>query len=309
MVNIDKNEVNKNINEAYENQTDKVKELFDSAKIKMETQDEEYKFKVNKTAAKKVYNLQRIIEKKKTENKEIEDSLDKKFNNMNDKLDLNSKNLDFIFTTVANKNDKEIELLNEINKSSNEANENNIQMLLEIREILESSLKNIKSFDEEEILLIQKQLESRIIELQEQIGNKVVNSNIRTQREISNIRDSLDRKIKEIQRLNEDNINEIRRELERTYKNNDKTLVKEFMEEKNTYLKELEEKDKQIRELNYKIYKYEDMLEKAEKRKARFNLFAPFYKHETIEEEDEEEPVVTSQILNFRDVRKNLDYC
>ena len=37
MVNIDKEKVNNNINEAYNNQTDKVKELLDSAKRNLDT--------------------------------------------------------------------------------------------------------------------------------------------------------------------------------------------------------------------------------------------------------------------------------
>ena len=105
----------------------------------------------------------------------------------------------------------------------------------------------------------------------------------------------LEQKISEIQNANDKKIVEMKEEIINYYKSESKYAVNTLLEERNQYLKELEEKDKHIRELNYKIYKYEEKLEKAEEKKGRFNILAPFYQKNI---EEEEQPVYTSQILN-----------
>ena len=61
MVNIDKEKINENINDAYNNQTEKVKELLESAKKNLSDQKEcLYDYTANKEKAKQLYKVNRF---------------------------------------------------------------------------------------------------------------------------------------------------------------------------------------------------------------------------------------------------------
>ena len=66
MENIDKEKINQNINDAYNNQTEKVKQLLESAKKNLADQKEcQYDYTANKDQAKQLYKVNRIVTKKK----------------------------------------------------------------------------------------------------------------------------------------------------------------------------------------------------------------------------------------------------
>ena len=66
--------------------------------------------------------------------------------------------------------------------------------------------------------------------------------------------------------------------------------------ERNAYLLELQEKDKQIRALNYKIYEFEEKLENEIAKREKVSLFTLFFKKKEVQEE---EPTYITQILNY----------
>ena len=64
MSNNEKEKINANIDNAYEKQTDKVRELFEFAKNRIETEEKkEKKLSVNDEKTKKTYKVKRLVKK------------------------------------------------------------------------------------------------------------------------------------------------------------------------------------------------------------------------------------------------------
>lgn len=293
MNNIDKEKINNNINEAYEKQSKKVKELLQSAKENLADQKEcTYNYVTNKEKANQLYKISRVVTKKKSNEAELENRLEDRFDKMNEKIDISSKNLNFIFENVTQNNNNVIKRVDEI-KENNEVLTNKLvkaqldteKSMLEGQNKVQETLLDSHASMENSIKMEQKESERRIIQAQGILEEKI--ESIKVQNE---------NKLQEIKEQNESQLEEIKEQIYKMYQKENKHAISTLLEERNAYMKELEEKDKEIRELNYKIYAYEEKLEKEIAKREKINIFASFFKKQAIQEE---EPVYTSQILNY----------
>lgn len=293
MNNIDKEKINNSINEAYEKQSEKVKELLQSAKESLADQKEcTYNYVTNKEKANQLYTISRVVTKKKSNEAELENRLEDRFNKMNEKIDISSKNLNFIFENVTQNNNNVIKRVDEI-KENNEVLTNKLlkaqldteKSMLEEQNKVQETLLDSHASMENSIKIGQKESERRIIQAQGILEEKI--EAIKVQNE---------NKLQEIKKQNESQLEEIKEQIYKMYQKENKHAISTLLEERNSYMKELEEKDREIRELNYKIYAYEEKLEKEKAKRERVSIFAPFFRKQTIQEE---EPVYTSQILNY----------
>lgn len=293
MNNIDKEKINNSINEAYEKQSEKVKELLQSAKKSLADQKEcTYNYVTNKEKANQLYTISRVVTKKKSNEAELENRLEDRFNKMNEKIDISSKNLNFIFENVTQNNNNVIKRVDEI-KENNEVLTNKLvkaqldteKSMLEEQNKVQETLLDSHASMENSIKIGQKESERRIIQAQGILEEKI--EAIKVQNE---------NKLQEIKEQNESQLEEIKEQIYKMYQKENKHAISTLLEERNSYMKELEEKDREIRELNYKIYAYEEKLEKEMAKRERVSIFAPFFRKQTIQEE---EPVYTSQILNY----------
>lgn len=293
MNNIDKEKINNSINEAYEKQSKKVKELLQSAKENLADQKEcTYNYVTNKEKANQLYKISRVVTKKKSNEAELENRLEDRFNKMNEKIDISSKNLNFIFENVTQNNNNVIKRVDEI-KENNEVLTNKLvkaqldteKSMLEGQNKVQETLLDSHASMENSIKMEQKESERRIIQAQGILEEKI--ESIKVQNE---------NKLQEIKAQNENQLEEIKTQIYKMYQKENKHAISTLLEERNSYMKELEEKDREIRELNYKIYAYEEKLEKEMAKRERVSIFAPFFRKQTIQEE---EPVYTSQILNY----------
>lgn len=293
MNNIDKEKINNSINEAYEKQSEKVKELLQSAKKSLADQKEcTYNYVTNKEKANQLYKISRVVTKKKSNEAELENRLEDRFNKMNEKIDISSKNLNFIFENVTQNNNNVIKRVDEI-KENNEVLTNKLvkaqldteKSMLEGQNKVQETLLDSHASMENSIKIGQKESERRIIKAQGILEEKI--EAIKVQNE---------NKLQEIKEQNESQLEEIKEQIYKMYQKENKHAISTLLEERNSYMKELEEKDREIRELNYKIYAYEEKLEKEMAKRERVSIFAPFFRKQTIQEE---EPVYTSQILNY----------
>ena len=293
MNNIDKEKINNSINEAYEKQSEKVKELLQSAKKSLADQKEcTYNYVTNKEKANQLYKISRVVTKKKSNEAELENRLEDRFNKMNEKIDISSKNLNFIFENVTQNNNNVIKRVDEI-KENNEVLTNKLvkaqldteKSMLEEQNKVQETLLDSHASMENSIKIGQKESERRIIQAQGILEEKI--EAIKVQNE---------NKLQEIKEQNESQLEEIKEQIYKMYQKENKHAISTLLEERNLYMKELEEKDREIRELNYKIYAYEEKLEKEMAKRERVSIFAPFFRKQTIQEE---EPVYTSQILNY----------
>lgn len=293
MNNIDKEKINNSINEAYEKQSEKVKELLQSAKESLADQKEcTYNYVTNKEKANQLYTISRVVTKKKSNEAELENRLEDRFNKMNEKIDISSKNLNFIFENVTQNNNNVIKRVDEI-KENNEVLTNKLvkaqldteKSMLEGQNKVQETLLDSHESMENSIKIGQKESERRIIQAQGILEEKI--EAIKVQNE---------NKLQEIKAQNENQLEEIKTQIYKMYQKENKHAISTLLEERNSYMKELEEKDREIRELNYKIYAYEEKLEKEMAKRERVSIFAPFFRKQTIQEE---EPVYTSQILNY----------
>lgn len=293
MNNIDKEKINNSINEAYEKQSKKVKELLQSAKENLADQKEcTYNYVTNREKANQLYKISRVVTKKKSNEAELENRLEDRFNKMNEKIDISSKNLNFIFENVTQNNNNVIKRVDEI-KENNEVLTNKLvkaqldteKSMLEGQNKVQETLLDSHASMENSIKMEQKESERRIIQAQGILEEKI--EAIKVQNE---------NKLQEIKEQNESQLEEIKEQIYKMYQKENKHAISTLLEERNSYMKELEEKDREIRELNYKIYAYEEKLEKEMAKRERVSIFAPFFRKQTIQEE---EPVYTSQILNY----------
>lgn len=293
MNNIDKEKINNSINEAYEKQSKKVKELLQSAKENLADQKEcTYNYVTNKEKANQLYKISRVVTKKKSNEAELENRLEDRFNKMNEKIDISSKNLNFIFENVTQNNNNVIKRVDEI-KENNEVLTNKLvkaqldteKSMLEGQNKVQETLLDSNASMENNIKIGQKESERRIIQAQGIIEEKIEAIKVQNQN-----------KLQEIKEQNESQLAEIKEQIYKMYQKENKHAISTLLEERNAYMKELEEKDREIRELNYKIYAYEEKLEKEMAKRERVSIFAPFFRKQTIQEE---EPVYTSQILNY----------
>ena len=157
--------------------------------------------------------------------------------------------------------------------------------MLEGQNKVQETLLDSNASMENNIKIGQKESERRIIKAQGILEEKI--EEMKAQNE---------NKLQEIKEQNESQLEEIKEQIYKMYQKENKHAISTLLEERNSYMKELEEKDREIRELNYKIYAYEEKLEKEMAKRERVSIFAPFFRKQTIQEE---EPVYTSQILNY----------
>lgn len=300
MENIDKEKINQNINDAYNSQTEKVKQLLESAKKNLADQKEcQYDYTANKDQAKQLYKVNRIVTKKKEEDKQKEDKIDEKFSKMDERLNVHSKNLDIIFESVAQNNNNQISALKEISNKQNKTSksigkamqeinaqkETNKQYSIEIKEGIQSYILEAKVETQNAILKGQKNLEETLL-------NKTLNM----ETNILNSQTALQSKIEEIQKENEIKLIQIKEAIINSYQTENKYAINSLVKERDSYIKELQEKDREIRELNYKIYTYEEKLEREIAKREKVSIFAPLFRKQV---EEEQQPTYISQILNY----------
>ena len=300
MENIDKEKINQNINDAYNSQTEKVKQLLESAKKNLADQKEcQYDYTANKDQAKQLYKVNRIVTKKKEEDKQKEDKIDEKFSKMDERLNVHSKNLDIIFESVAQNNNNQISALKEISNKQNKTSksigkamqeinaqkETNKQYSIEIKEGIQSYILEAKVETQNAILKGQKDLEETLL-------NKTLNM----ETNILNSQTALQSKIEEIQKENEIKLVQIKEAIINSYQTENKYAINSLVKERDSYIKELQEKDREIRELNYKIYTYEEKLEREIAKREKVSIFAPLFRKQV---EEEQQPTYISQILNY----------
>ena len=300
MENIDKEKINQNINDAYNSQTEKVKQLLESAKKNLADQKEcQYDYTANKDQAKQLYKVNRIVTKKKEEDKQKEDKIDEKFSKMDERLNVHSKNLDIIFESVAQNNNNQISALKEISNKQNKTSksigkamqeinaqkETNKQYSIEIKEGIQSYILEAKVETQNAILKGQKNLEETLL-------NKTLNM----ETNILNSQTALQSKIEEIQKENEIKLIQIKEAIINSYQTENKYAINSLVKERDSYIKELQEKDREIRELNYKIYTYEEKLEREIAKREKVSIFATLFRKKV---EEEQQPTYISQILNY----------
>lgn len=300
MENIDKEKINQNINDAYNSQTEKVKQLLESAKKNLADQKEcQYDYTANKDQAKQLYKVNRIVTKKKEADKQKEDKINEKFSKMDERLNIHSKNLDIIFESVAQNNNNQISALKEISNKQNKTSksigkamqeikaqkETNKQYSIEVKEGIQSYILEAKVETQNAFLEGQKNLEETLLNKTSNMENNILNSQT-----------ALQSKIEEIQKENEMKLDQIKEEIIKSYQTENKYAINSLVKERDSYIKELQEKDREIRELNYKIYTYEEKLEREIAKREKVSIFAPLFRKQV---EEEQQPTYISQILNY----------
>ncbi len=300
MENIDKEKINQNINDAYNSQTEKVKQLLESAKKNLADQKEcQYDYTANKDQAKQLYKVNRIVTKKKEADKQKEDKINEKFSKMDERLNIHSKNLDIIFESVAQNNNNQISALKEISNKQNKTSksigkamqeikaqkETNKQYSIEVKEEIQSYILEAKVETQNAFLEGQKNLEETLLNKTSNMENNILNSQT-----------ALQSKIEEIQKENEMKLDQIKEEIIKSYQTENKYAINSLVKERDSYIKELQEKDREIRELNYKIYTYEEKLEREIAKREKVSIFAPLFRKQV---EEEQQPTYISQILNY----------
>lgn len=300
MENIDKEKINQNINDAYNSQTEKVKQLLESAKKNLADQKEcQYDYTANKDQAKQLYKVNRIVTKKKEEDKQKEDKINEKFSKMDERLNIHSKNLDIIFESVAQNNNNQISALKEISNKQNKTSksigkamqeikaqkETNKQYSIEVKEGIQSYILEAKVETQNAFLEGQKNLEETLLNKTSNMENNILNSQTAFQS-----------KIEEMQKENEMKLDQIKEEIIKSYQTENKYAINSLVKERDSYIKELQEKDREIRELNYKIYTYEEKLEREIAKREKVSIFAPLFRKQV---EEEQQPTYISQILNY----------
>ena len=300
MENINKEKINQNINDAYNSQTEKVKQLLESAKKNLADQKEcQYDYTANKDQAKQLYKVNRIVTKKKEEDKQKEDKINEKFSKMDERLNIHSKNLDIIFESVAQNNNNQISALKEISNKQNKTSksigkamqeikaqkETNKQYSIEVKEGIQSYILEAKVETQNAFLEGQKNLEETLLNKTSNMENNILNSQT-----------ALQSKIEEIQKENEIKLDQIKEEIIKSYQTENKYAINSLVKERDSYIKELQEKDREIRELNYKIYTYEEKLEREIAKREKVSIFAPLFRKQV---EEEQQPTYISQILNY----------
>ena len=275
MINIDKEKMNESINEAYNNQTEKVKKLLESAKKNLAEQRQcPYDYSINKEKANKFHTISRVVTKKKENENRIENNINSKFAEMSAKLDINSKNLDFIFNNVT---------------------ENNKKTEIEIKNIIQENILNEQEKIANKVSEGQNKLEEIVLDYNSSMKNNILNGQKQVEEKMIKVQGELEKRINKLQEQNEQTLLQMKQEILQSYQKENKHDINTLLEERNSYLKELQEKDRKIRELNYKIYEYEEKLEKEIAKREKLSIFAQFFRKQEVQEEVE----YTSQILNY----------
>ena len=300
MENIDKEKINQNINDAYNSQTEKVKQLLESAKKNLADQKEcQYDYTANKDQAKQLYKVNRIVTKKKEEDKQKEDKIDEKFSKMDERLNVHSKNLDIIFESVAQNNNNQISALKEISNKQNKTSKSIGKAMQEINAQKETNKQysiEIKEGIQSYILEAKVETQNAILEGQKNLEETLLNKTLNMETNILNSQTALQSKIEEIQKENEIKLVQIKEAIINSYQTENKYAINSLVKERDSYIKELQEKDIEIRELNYKIYTYEEKLEREIAKREKVSIFAPLFRKQV---EEEQQPTYISQILNY----------
>ena len=302
MENINKKKINENIEEAYKYQTDKVKELLQSAKDNLADLKEcPYDYITKKEKANQFHNISRVITRKKENENRIEKNMNEKFLEMNQKLDINSKNFDFIFKHITENEQQEIELLQ---NTMQQHKEETSKVLHKIKR-LEKQNANRNTYMMQKAEDMQKHIEQSQAEIMHEITDNFLDSNQKMQnniliyqqettRKMMSLESQIENKINELQKHHEINLKQMKEEIEQMYQQENKHAINTLLEERNNYLKELEEKDNEIRQLNYKIYQYEEKLEQEIAKRQKQNIWNTIFRRT----ENEEEVQYITQILS-----------
>ena len=300
MENIDKEKINQNINDAYNSQTEKVKQLLESAKKNLADQKEcQYDYTANKDQAKQLYKVNRIVTKKKEEDKQKEDKINEKFSKMDERLNIHSKNLDIIFESVAQNNNNQISALKEISNKQNKTSKSIGKAMQEIKAQKETNKQysiEVKEGIQSYILEAKVETQNAILKGQKNLEETLLNKTLNMETNILNSQTALQSKIEEIQKENEIKLIQIKEAIINSYQTENKYAINSLVKERDSYIKELQEKDREIRELNYKIYTYEEKLEREIAKREKVSIFAPLFRKQV---EEEQQPTYISQILNY----------
>ena len=167
----------------------------------------------------------------------------------------------------------------------NAQKETNKQYSIEIKEGIQSYILEAKVETQNAFLEGQKNLEETLLNKTSNMENNILNSQT-----------ALQSKIEEIQKENEIKLDQIKEEIIKSYQTENKYAINSLVKERDSYIKELQEKDREIRELNYKIYTYEEKLEREIAKREKVSIFAPLFRKQV---EEEQQPTYISQILNY----------
>lgn len=199
MVNIDKEKINNSINEAYKNQTEKVKELLESAKKNLADQKEcLYDYTTNKEKVEQIYKVNRIVTKKKQYENKAEDRINSKFNEMNEKLDINSKNLDFIFENVSENDKNKISILNQISQKQDKNRQDVIQTIkevktqskknnkltIEVKDTMQKHIQEAKVETVKEIIIGQENLKDSLVKSQLETEKRMLDAQLKAEKKM-----------------------------------------------------------------------------------------------------------------------------
>lgn len=302
MENINKEKISENIDEAYKNQTDKVKELLQSARNNLADLKEcPYDYITKKEKANQFHSISRVITRKKEKENKIEKSMNEKFLEMNQKLDINSKNLDFIFEHITENDQQKIMLL----QNATEQHKEEISKVLHKIKRLEKQNANKNAYMMQKAEDMQKCIKQSQAEIIDNITDSLLDSNQKMKnnifihqqeatRKMMSLGSQIENRINELQKCHEINLKRMKEDIEQMYKQENKHAINTLLEERNNYLKELEEKDNEIRQLNYRIYQYEEKLEQEIAKRQKQNIWNTIFR----KTKNEEEIQYVTQILS-----------
>ena len=218
---------------------------------------------------------------------------------MDERLNVHSKNLDIIFESVAQNNNNQISALKEISNKQNKTSKSIGKAMQEINAQKETNKQysiEIKEGIQSYILEAKVETQNAILEGQKNLEETLLNKTLNMETNILNSQTALQSKIEEIQKENEIKLIQIKEAIINSYQTENKYAINSLVKERDSYIKELQEKDREIRELNYKIYTYEEKLEREIAKREKVSIFAPLFRKQV---EEEQQPTYISQILNY----------
>lgn len=172
MEKIDQKVLEKQISTVYAAQTKKVQELLETVALELNKKEKkEILFTLDRNKAKQMYHVGKVVNKTKDEKRNMSSQVQKEFEKMNEKLDLNAKNLDYIFSCANERENQEMQLLQEIaqnqrkweDSAKNEIEKNQTKQqgfIIEVKEELLEYLTQIKVENDQQIEGVQQNLKS-----------------------------------------------------------------------------------------------------------------------------------------------------
>lgn len=138
-------QIEKDIKEAYENQTQAVKVLLESAKNNLKQDKKAVVLKTTKGKAEQIYVAGEFINRGNREKNKLENLLKEEFEKTNKNIQIHSKNLDFIIQTVTEREVQEGKLLNKVVEQSEEYHSKIEEEFTSIKEQTEVNQKKIQN--------------------------------------------------------------------------------------------------------------------------------------------------------------------